>query len=160
MANGWGGARANAGRKKKAEIYASEIAAAERRIADRLPRVVDNLMLLADGGYEQISETYEPAGLIQITKEVITSEGTVSVKELAFPELDPEHLVCVRRTRSIAAPDRAANIYLLDRILGRPVAAVEVEGEIGAGDSLVAAFEGVVAKIYGQGAGESGGDGS
>lgn len=158
MANGWGGARANAGRKKKAEIFASEIAAAERRVADRLPRLLANLEQLADGGYEQVTETYEPAGLIQITKEVITKDGTVSVKELAFPELPPDELVCVRRTRTVAAPDRAANVYLVDRILGRPVAAVEADVEVNAGEELRSVFAGVVAKIYG-GDDESGGDG-
>lgn len=169
MANGWGGARANAGRKRKAEIYASEIAAAERRVADRLPRVVDNLELLADGGFEQITETYEPAGLVFVEAPLLSKDKTpqldanghpIIVRQLAFPNRRPDDLVCVRRTRSIAAPDRAANIYMVDRILGRPVAAVEVEGEVHAGDGLVEAFAGVVARIYGQPSGESGGDGS
>jgi hypothetical protein len=154
MANGWGGARANAGRKKKADRFASEIAQAERRVADRLPQLIDNLMLLADGGWEQVTETLEPAGLIQITKEVITSDGTVSVRELAFPELPPEQLVVVRRTRATAAPNLRANEYLVDRILGRPVAAVEAEVEVNAGEELRSAFAAAVSKIYGAAADE------
>lgn len=152
----WGGSRPGSGRKKKAEVYGPEITALERRIADRLPQILDNLILLADGGFEQVNEVYEPAGLIQITKEIVTAEGTVNVKERAFPDLPPEQLVCVRRTRSIAAPDRAANIYLMDRIVGKPVAAIEVEAEVQPGDALVAAFGAVVAKIYGDAGGDAG----
>lgn len=127
MANGHGGARSGAGRKPKLQKFEAQIDAAERRIADQLPQLLDNLQVLANGGFDQVSETWEPAGLIQISKEVVTGEGTVSVRELAFPHLDPEQLVCVRRTRSIAAPDRAANIYLVDRILGKPTARVEAD---------------------------------
>jgi glucose dehydrogenase len=51
--------------------------------------------------------------------------------------------------KSIAAPDRKANEYLVDRVAGRPVAAVEGEINHNAGDSLIAAFGASVAKIYG-----------
>src|SRR5947209_4218827 len=44
-----GGARAGAGRKAKAVKFARPIAAAEKRIADRLPHLVDKLLELADG---------------------------------------------------------------------------------------------------------------
>lgn len=49
MANGWGGARANAGRKSRADKHKGPIAEAERRIADRLPKLIDNMFTLADG---------------------------------------------------------------------------------------------------------------
>lgn len=47
--NGHGGAREGAGRPRKAEKYAGQIAAAEDRIADRLPELVDRAFELAVG---------------------------------------------------------------------------------------------------------------
>jgi hypothetical protein len=128
MANGHGGARNGAGRKPKRDKYTPQITGLEDGIADRLPQLLANMLLLANGGYEQISETYEPAGLIQITKETITKEGgSVNMRELAFPHLDPEQLVCVRRIRTFAAPDRKANEYLINRIAGTPTQHIEAD---------------------------------
>jgi len=123
-----GGSRPGAGRKRKAQKYAHPIAAMEDQIVDRLPDRIAALELLADGGYEQISETWEPAGLIQITKELLTEDGrSLNVRELAFPHLDPTQLVCVRRVRSFAAPDRRANEYLINRIAGTPTQHLEAD---------------------------------
>lgn len=44
-----GGARPGAGRPRKLDKYAGQVAAAETRIADRLPELVEALMLLALG---------------------------------------------------------------------------------------------------------------
>lgn len=44
-----GGARPGAGRKPKAEKHAGAIARAEKRIADRLPMLIDKMMELAEG---------------------------------------------------------------------------------------------------------------
>lgn len=44
-----GGRRPGAGRKPTAEKYAPKINAAEKKIADRLPGLVDNLLELANG---------------------------------------------------------------------------------------------------------------
>lgn len=44
-----GGARPGAGRKPKAEKYARPINAAEKKIADHLPLIVDALLELAQG---------------------------------------------------------------------------------------------------------------
>lgn len=44
-----GGVRPGAGRKPRAEKYARPIASAEKRIADRLPDLVDKLFELAEG---------------------------------------------------------------------------------------------------------------
>lgn len=46
---GKGGARPGAGRKRAADKYATAINQAERRIADRLPDLIDKLFELADG---------------------------------------------------------------------------------------------------------------
>ena len=147
MANGHGGARPGAGRKAKAEKYADQIAQTEDRIADRLGDRVAALELLADGGYEQVQEFWEPAGPIQISKMLETKEGTIRVTELAFPELPPDKLVCIRRTRSYAAPDRAANIYLIDRILGKPTQQTELSGPDGG--AIPVTIEDTIARIYG-----------
>lgn len=49
MANSHGGARPGAGRKPKAIKYESQIRKAEKRIADKLPWVVDKLLELGEG---------------------------------------------------------------------------------------------------------------
>lgn len=149
MANGHGGRRPGAGRKRNSEKYAAQIAAFTDQVAADLGDRYRALQLLADGGFEQVTETWEPAGLITINKVIETKEGAIRVTELAFPELEPTELVCIRRVRSIAAPDFKANAYLVDRILGKPTAHVEAEHEHSVGDDLVAAFGAAVAKIYG-----------
>lgn len=82
---GSGGARSGAGRKPKSEKFAPQIDRAERKIADRLPSLIDNMFALAEG---------------------------VSVEE---PGEDGEPRIFKK------APDRAANEYLINRILGKPV---------------------------------------
>lgn len=44
-----GGARPGAGRPRKREKYAGQITRAEKRIADRLPELIDKMMELANG---------------------------------------------------------------------------------------------------------------
>jgi hypothetical protein len=120
MANGHGGARRGAGRPRKAKKYQGQIAALEDQVVDRLPDRVAALELLAEGGYEQIEEELVPAGLVFID-DVTVEDGKVIRKRVrAFPNIPEDKLVCIRRKRAFAAPDRAANIYLIDRILGKP----------------------------------------
>jgi hypothetical protein len=95
MANQHGGARPGAGRKKKADKFSTEIQAAERQIADKLPALIGNLIRLADG---------------------------VPVRDF-----DPDGGAIVFER----PPDRQANQYLIDRVLGRPTQAVEMGGEDG-----------------------------
>lgn len=129
MANGHGGARPGAGRKRNSDKYAAQIGALNDRIADGLADRLDALEMLAEGLYEQITEVYEPAGLITIQKTIETKDGAIRSTELAYPELPPEQLVCVRRTRSIAAPDRKANEYLINRIAGTPTQRLDVDSD-------------------------------
>jgi hypothetical protein len=99
MANGHGGARAGAGRKPKAEKYIATINEAERRIADRLPELIDHLFDLACGVFCE--------------------------------EADARRVYQER-------PDRAALVYLVDRVMGKPKELVEHSGEIeGATASVV-----------------------
>lgn len=79
------------GRPKKADKYAGAIARAEKRIADRLPELIDNLFLLASG--------------------VLVEEDT------------PAGVSIFKRP-----PDRAANEYLINRIMGKPIERQEIGG--------------------------------
>lgn len=111
-----GGARQGAGRKPKAERFKGAIAAAEKRIADRLPDLIDNLLELSAG--------------------VTVQETDAQGREKVY-------------TRP---PDFRAASYLIDRILGKPVQAIEAEhtGEGGGPISLhVTGFEQALTKAYG-----------
>lgn len=156
MANGHGGARAGSGRKRISERYSEQVATFHDLAAADIEKRYQSLAFLADGGFEELEEVWEPAGLITVQKTLETADGVIRVSELAFPHLPPEQLVCVQRKKRIAAPDRKANEYLVDRVAGRPVAAVEADVEadveIGAGDALLEAFGAAIAKIYGEGA--------
>lgn len=103
--SGNGGARPGAGRKAKAEKFKQPIAKAEKRIADRLPSLIDNMMALADG----------------IWVEEMTIEGARIVYK--------------------RPPDRQANQYLIDRILGKPTERHELTGEDG--EPLFKVYEGI-----------------
>lgn len=127
--NGWGGARPGSGRKRISERYASQVESFYDLAAPTLPDRYAALDRLARGGFEQVVETWEPAGLVTVQKTLETSEGATRVTELAFPHLPPEQLVCVRRVVRVAAPDRKANEYLIDRVAGRPVATVEEQAD-------------------------------
>jgi hypothetical protein len=84
MAARHGGKRRNAGRRPKSVKHESVIAAAEGRISDRLPTLIDNLFALADGVEVQIER----------------DNGSTYVYT--------------------TPPDLRANIYLIDRVMGKP----------------------------------------
>lgn len=111
-----GGARQGAGRKPKAERFKSAIAAAEKRIADHLPQLIDSLLELSEG--------------------VTVQETDAQGREKVY-------------TRP---PDFRAASYLIDRILGKPVQAIEAEhtGADGGPISLqVTGFQQALTKAYG-----------
>jgi len=158
MANGHGGARPNAGRKRKADKYKAQINKAEKAAAARLVRNIENLEHLADGGYQRVSERYEPAGAIYIDAPLRNEDGTVKldangkpimVKQRAYPDKDADELVLVERRVEIADKDRAANIWLTEFIAGKPVQQVEAEHDVPADSPLRALFEAAATKIYG-----------
>lgn len=105
------------GRPSKATKHASEIAAAEQQIVDKLPKVVDALLRLGLGGFKQVDEEWQPAGLV--------TTGSGEFEMPLFGDKPPHELVLVKRKVSVAAPDRAALVALIDRILGKPGAKVE-----------------------------------
>lgn len=153
-----GGARAGAGRKSKLVKFETEINTAEKRIAKRLPKLIANLERLADGGYKREKKVFKPAGMIYLDLPERLTDGTLKldpnghpilIKQLAFPHLDPEHLVCVESSTEIADADRAANTYLVDRVMGRPKQAYEGDLNLNDPDALIDRFEAAVTKVYG-----------
>jgi hypothetical protein len=111
------------GRPKKSEKHAGAVAKAEKQIADRLPSLIENMLHLAYGGYERVEEQWAPAGSLFI--------GTGKDAMPMYPDKDTDEMVLVKRTVSIADKDRAANQYLIDRIMGKPTERQEVSGPEG-----------------------------
>ena len=118
-----GGRRPGAGRKPKAEKYEQPINEAEQKIVDRLPQLIDKLVYLAVGGYDQIERKYQPAALV--------TTGSGEFETPVFPDKKADELVLVERRVSRATPDLKALIYLVDRILGKPTQRQELTGEDG-----------------------------
>lgn len=85
-----GGARPGSGRPKKTDKHAGAIARAEKRIADFLPMLVDNMFVLANGVL--VEEANPLTGELQVYRK---------------------------------PPDRKANEYLINRIMGLPKARIE-----------------------------------
>lgn len=130
MANGHGGARPGAGRPRKVDKHAGQIAALEQQIADSLPERFAALDQLARGGYDQVAESWKPAGSVTI--------GSGEQLQFVYPQLPPDQMVLVERRVSVAAPDRKANEYLIDRILGRPTARLEADLDLDGSLALTA----------------------
>lgn len=124
MAVGHGGARSGAGRKTKRIKFAGPVGKLDKKLAAHQEKAAENLIKLADGGFNRGHEVWKPAGMVQIveTEVVYTEKGAKVLRHLkpAFPDLDDDEMVCVERRVEIAEPDRAANEYIIDRIAGRP----------------------------------------
>ena len=127
-----GGARVGSGRKPKAQKFETEINAAERHIADRLPQYLETLDALALLGNETVYETWEPAGTVVIDDVIVdeTSGKEQKVKRLAFPGKRADELVLVQRRVQRTGPSETANIYLINRVAGTPTQRVEAEVDV------------------------------
>lgn len=112
------------GRPRKRDQNAGAVARAEKQIRDRLPSLIENLFTLANGGYERVEETWAPAGSLY--------KGSGADAEKLYPGLPDDELVLIKRTVSTADRDRAANIYLVNRIMGTPTERQELSGPNGA----------------------------
>ncbi len=153
-----GGARPGAGRKPRAERFARPIAAAEKQIADRLPKIIDQLLLMATGTARRTEERYAAAGTLKrndVARDPLTGEITldrrgnpIKVEVALYPDLDPGEMVLVERKEIELGPERAAGEYLTDRILGKPTAVVEQDITTN-GQSLAPNIELALAKVYG-----------
>lgn len=84
------------GRRPKAIKFARPIARAEKQIADHLPELIGNMLVLASGVL--IEETNPVTGKEQVYRK---------------------------------PPDRQANEYLINRILGKPIERAEISGADG-----------------------------
>ena len=136
---GHGGQRTGAGRKKKTDKHAGKVAAAEKRIADRLPQTITNLEHIADGGEETVEEEWVAAGTVTV--------GKGPHERQVFPNKDPLELVCIKRKVVTHSPDLRANVYLADRIMGKPTERVEHSGP--EGGSIPVSVEQQIDAVYG-----------
>lgn len=139
-----GGRRAGAGRKPnpitlvRPEVSAlvndvlHDDAALNALLASLAPRCIANLMKLANGGFERVEEKWQA-----VQKGPSNLAGDT-----------PTEFELVEKKVSYAEPDRRANEYLLDRVLGRPKQAVEHSGPEG-GAIPVAIFDAALKKVYG-----------
>lgn len=147
-----GGARPGSGRKKKAEKFAPQIDATEKRIADKLPEIADKLLSLALDGAELVSEVYEPAATVtvDVAERVTDSQGNdriVKGLKMAFPDLPGDEMVLVKRTVTQHYPDRQAGVYLINRILGTPVQ--QIEAEVANRQEIPDALQAAMIEAYG-----------
>lgn len=132
MANGHGGARAGAGRPRNAEKYTAQIESATDQIVAKVGDRIAALELLAEGGSQTVHETWELAGLVVVDDVEIDKDGrVVKVKRLAFPNLPADQWVCVQRRVVRSGPSETANIYLVDRALGKTAQEVAISGPDG-----------------------------
>jgi hypothetical protein len=122
-----GGRRAGAGRKpsKVKPIKSAILDAIEQGNLAALPTLFATMAELAKGGIPQIEEEFR-------------------VDPDAPSEAEPK---LHKRRVSYSLPDRAANQYLIDRVIGRPVQAVTTADSAAPPD--VSIFLAAIAKVYG-----------
>lgn len=103
-ANGHGGARGGAGRKpgELKSLLDTPIREAEKRIVDRLPHLLANLFVLADG--------------VMVEGDIPGEDGEPSVYR--------------------KPPDRQANEYLINRVMGKPTEKTEADVQVSGGVTI------------------------
>jgi hypothetical protein len=126
MAGQNGGARPRAGRKPKATKYELTVVQAEDKIVDHLPAILDNLLKLANGGFEVVEEKWIPRSAFSLG-DVIAMGAGKSSDDAEKAIARPDEMVLSERKTYYALPDRAANIYLIDRILGKPTQKQDID---------------------------------
>jgi hypothetical protein len=153
-----GGARPNTGRKGPGRIERLEPIL--EQIDDRLEQKVDerltSLEQLAQGGIQAVTERWQLAGTIFIDdyQDLTGPDGaptgkTVRHKIRALPDKPADELVLVSRTVNTLPPNLAANIYLINRLVGPPTP-TEIPEDLPSPDTLPAEIEAAIARIYGQ----------
>jgi len=100
-----------------------------------LPGLLGNLKKLADGGYERETRKFER----QVVEGLFDDEG-----QPIPPRIE---LVLIEVKSETADADRAANQYLIDRLLGRPTERKELTGADGS-DLLADTFNSAIERIY------------
>jgi hypothetical protein len=148
-----GGPRAGAGRPNKTELHEKPIARAEKKFADKLPQIADKVLELAAGGPPLFTKHWQAAGTLFVEGFEIEQLGegrtrVVKVKKPMYPDKQPDELVLIKQTETPQPGQLQANIYALDRIMGRPVEKVEQSGPDGG--SIPLSFEAALEKAYGE----------
>lgn len=117
-----GGARPGAGRKAKAEKYKQPIAKAEKKIVDKLPWLVDQALACAKG-VPLVQSSPAINIVVGMLQQCVTAPDQVAALNAAIDRL--EYIFST-------PPDAKSIQYLMDRIMGKPLAKQEVTGEDGA----------------------------
>ena len=127
-----GGARSGSGRKSKSrdELIEPTLQYLDERLQETIDQRFTSLEQLAIGGLQTVTERWELAGSLFIAQceEVLDADGahtgkTITRKVRLLPDIPPDQLVLVSRTVKTHAPNLAANIYLVNRLLGKPAPA-------------------------------------
>lgn len=121
-----GGARPRAGRKPKKNKYELTVIQAEDKIVDHLPQILDNLLKLANGGFEVVENKWMPRSAFSLGDMIAKQAGKESEDADKAVE-NPDEMVLAEQKTYKALPDRAANIYLVDRILGKPTQKQDID---------------------------------
>lgn len=143
-------------RPRNTEVHKTPFHTFTGKVAAHLPKVYENLELLADGGFERVELKFKPAN--QVTRRDVArdkrgrvirdAKGKPTIVDVPmFPDVDGDEMVLVERKVSYAEPDFRSNEFMAERIGGKARQAVEVTGENGS--PIVFAFEEVIARVYG-----------
>jgi len=152
-----GGARLGAGRKSQArhERIEPTIEQLDQRLQPTIDARIHLLEQLAAGGRQTIIERWQRAGDIFVAQieEELDSESkltgeTVTRKTRGLPGKPADELVLVSRIVKTLAPNLAANIYLVNRLVGAPapVDAPETEDDP---NPLPEELDDLVTRLYG-----------
>lgn len=112
-----GGARPGSGRKPHKLKYLAEIEKFTHRAATDLGQCYDNLISLATGEAKVVEEEFVT---VQEAKARLNGEPS------KIDHLDAMDLVLVKRKIIHQVPDRGANEYIANRVLGKPATQTEL----------------------------------
>ena len=130
-----GGARPGAGRKKKRDVYANEVNAFEKALAEGLPAVGSGLLeaALVNGGV-RVVEKFKQVGLITIQVSDVDDSGhallnpqgkEIMITRLAYPDRDPGEEVCSERIQTTEPRSVSAMKFIAAQVAGRPITPTE-----------------------------------
>lgn len=162
-----GGARTGAGRKPLREKFIRQVEGAEKVYAAELKRSAERIIELATGGALRVEVVTKAAGTLLQDDVVRDAAGNpvldrgrpIRIKRPIFPDVDPAEMIEVERTVTQMEPSLAANEYITNRILGKPIQAVETEMSGPDGGAIPLSVERALDLIYGDGDGEEAGQG-
>jgi hypothetical protein len=153
-----GGQRPGAGRKPTRILFGEAVEKAETRLAKRLMITIGNLEELADGKAVVTEEEWQPAGSILVDKPLtypngqplVASGGKAAMQKVsAYPDKLADELVLVKRKIVHLPPSDKVNMYIMDRIAGKPVTPTD-EPDVLSPDELAQAvgeIEGAIAQV-------------